>query len=40
MQGKESRALIEGNPIGLGEAVGQEGIKLKAIERSRILFEE
>jgi hypothetical protein len=40
MQGKESRALIEGNPIGLGEAVGQEGIKLKAIERSRILFED
>ena len=40
MQGKESRALIDGNPVGLGEGVGAEGIKLKAIEPSRILFED
>ena len=40
MQGKESRALIDGNPVGLGEVVGAEGIKVKAIEASRILFED
>lgn len=40
MQGKESRALIDGNPVGLGEGVGAEGMKLKAIEPSRILFED
>lgn len=40
MQGQESRALIDGNPVGLGESVGAEGMKLKAIEPSRILFED
>lgn len=40
MQGKESRALIDGNPVSLGELVGAEGLKLKAIEPSRILFED
>jgi len=27
-------------PVGLGEAVGTEGIKLKAIEASRLIFED
>ena len=40
MQGSESRALIHGAPIGLGESVGVEGLKLKAIEAGRIIFED
>ena len=40
MQGSDSRALIHGVPVGLGEAVGTEGIKLKAIEASRLIFED
>jgi len=40
MQGRDSRALIHGVPVGLGEAVGTEGIKLKAIEASRLIFED
>lgn len=40
MQGRESRALIDGNPVGLGEPVGGEGIRLKAIEPSRLIFED
>lgn len=40
MQGSDSRALIHGVPVGLGEAVGSEGIKLKAIEASRLIFED
>jgi hypothetical protein len=40
MQGSESRALIHGAPIGLGESVGVEGLKLKAIEAGRVIFED
>ena len=40
MQGSESRALIHGAPIGLGEPVGVEGLKLKAIEAGRVIFED
>ena len=40
MQGSESRALIHGAPIGLGESVGVEGLKLKAIESGRVIFED
>lgn len=40
MQGRDSRALIDGNPVGLGELVGGEGIRLKAIEPSRLLFSD
>ena len=40
MQGQESRALVDGVPLGLGEAVGKEGLRLKAIEPSRLLFED
>jgi hypothetical protein len=40
MQGSESRALIHGAPIGLGESVGVEGLKLKAIEAGPVIFED
>lgn len=40
MQGRDSRALIDGNPVGLGEPVGGEGIRLKAVEPSRLIFED
>jgi len=38
MQGEDSRALIQGEPVGIGEPVGGEGLKLKAIEASRLIF--
>ena len=38
MQGEDSRALIQGEPVGIGEPVGSEGLKLKAIEASRLIF--
>lgn len=40
LQGEESRALINGIPIALGESVGDGGLRLKAVEPSRLIFAD
>ena len=40
LQGNESRALINGNPVAVGESVGDEGLKLKTVEGSRLIFSD
>jgi hypothetical protein len=40
LQGNDSRALINGNPVAVGESVGDEGLKLKTVEASRLIFAD
>jgi len=40
LQGKDSRALINGNPVSPGESVGDGGLKLKSVEPSRLIFTD
>lgn len=40
LQGRDSRVLINGNPVATGESVGDHGLKLKAVEPSRLIFSD
>lgn len=40
LQGRDSRVLIHGNPVAMGESVGDDGLTLKAVEPSRLIFSD
>ena len=40
LQGKESRILVDGVPIGLGEKVGSLGLVLESVESQKIIFSD
>lgn len=40
LQGRESRILVEGAPIGLGEKVGALGLVLESVEPQKIIFSD
>ena len=40
LQGRDSRVLINGNPVSPGESVGDAGLKLKTVEPSRLIFSD
>ena len=40
LQGEESRILVDGAPIGLGEKVGSLGLVLESVEPQKIIFSD
>ena len=40
LQGKESRILVDGTPVGLGEKVGGLGLMLESVEPQKIIFSD
>lgn len=40
LQGAESRILVDGSPIGLGEKVGALGLVLESVEPQKIIFSD
>ena len=40
LQGRDSRILVDGAPIGLGEKVGSMGLVLESVESQKIIFSD
>ena len=40
LQGAESRILVDGVPIGVGEKVGSLGLVLESVESQKIIFSD
>ena len=40
MQGKNSRIMVDGVPIGVGEKVGAMGLVLESVEPQKLIFSD